>query len=292
MVAEMTELVLGGEGLIGSELVRALNAKGHRTVSLDLKSGCDLRGPLDLKPFAECDRVWFLAWDTGGAKFLEAEDRQHDQYRNNCELSLRIFDALARTKKPFMFTTSQLAGLPNAYGTTKLMAWHWAAHLGGKVARLWNVYGWEHPDHRSHVITDLVLTGLQGKVKCMTRGEEKRLFLYKTDCVAALLALFDSPLQTAEIAGPAWLKIREVAEEIASQLGVELSLGDARGSEVPIDPTELLPNWQPQVSLSEGLARVIADARQYLIENQSTASSSELNEKDHPMAFNTSAQQQ
>jgi len=269
----VNELVLGGEGLIGSELVSALNAKGHTVISLDHKSGCDLRRPLDPGPFEKCDRVWFLAWDTGGAKFLEAEDRQHDQYRNNCELSLRIFDALARTKKPFIFTTSQLAGLPNAYGTTKLMAWHWATHLGGKVARLWNVYGWEHPDQRSHVITDLVLSGLQGRVKCMTNGEERRLFLYKSDCVAALLELFDSSLQTAEIAGPKWLKIREVAEEIAAQLNVEVGLGDVKGSEVPIDPTELLPNWRPQVSLSEGLARVITEARKFLSESQSTSSS-------------------
>lgn len=267
----MRELVLGGEGLIGSTLTAALRARNHHVVSLDLKSGHDLRKSFDLAPFEECDRVWFLAWDTGGAKFLEAEDRQHEQYRNNCELSLRIFDALARTKKPFLFSTSQLAGLPNAYGTTKLMAWHWAAHLGGKVARLWNVYGWEHPDARSHVVTDLVLSGLRGQVKCMTTGEERRLFLYKSDCVAALLKLFDSQLQTAEIAGPKWLKIREVAEEVARQLKVDVEMGQARGSEVPIDPTELLPDWQPEVSLADGLSRVITDAREYLSKNAGAA---------------------
>lgn len=276
MVAEMTELVLGGEGLIGSELVRTLKTKGHRVTSLDLKSGCDLRRPLDLKLFGDSDRVWFLAWDTGGAKFLEASDRQHEQYKNNCELSLRVFDALARTQKPFLFVTSQLAGLPNAYGTTKLMAWHWAAHLGGKVARLWNVYGWEHPDTRSHVVTDLVLSGLQGRVRCMTSGEEKRLFLYKTDAVAALLSLFDGPLQTAEIAGPTWLSIREVASEIARQLGVEIEVGTARGSEVPIDPTELLPNWSPQVSLAAGIARVISEAKEYVRLEQGAAAGSAL----------------
>ncbi len=267
----MRDLVLGGAGLIGSELLRALKAKQHHTEVLDLKNGHDLRRPFDLKPFEDCDRVWFLAWDTGGAKYLEAVDQQHEQYQNNCYLSLRVFDALARTKKPFLFTTSQLAGLPNAYGTTKLMAWHWAAHLGGKVARLWNVYGWEHPDSRSHVVTDLVLSGLRGRVRCMTSGREKRLFLYKSDCVAALINLFDSPLQTAEIAGPRWLKISEVAAEIARQLEVEVELGELEGSEVPIDPTELLPGWNPTVSLSEGIAAVIADARRYLDKNQTVA---------------------
>lgn len=263
MATKMRELVLGGEGLIGSALVTELRARGHEATSLDLKSGADLRRPFDLAPFERCDRVWFLAWDTGGAKFLEAGDRQHEQYRNNCELSLRVFDALARTKKPFLFTTSQLAGLPNAYGTTKLMAWHWSAHLGGKVARLWNVYGWEHPDARSHVVTDLVLSGIKGRVSMMTTGEEKRRFLYKTDCVEALISLFDSQLRTAEIAGPEWVTIREVADEVARHLHVEVEAGRLKGSEAPIDPTELLPGWQPRVTLREGLARVIREARAY-----------------------------
>jgi len=260
----MRELVLGGDGLIGSTLAAALRARNHQVTSLDLKSGHDLRQPFSLAPFEQCDRVWFLAWDTGGAKFLEAADRQHEQYKNNCELSLRIFDALARTKKPFLFATSQLAGLPNAYGTTKLMAWHWSLNLGGKVARLWNVYGWEHPDTKSHVITDLVLSGLRGCVKCMTTGEEKRRFLYKTDCVAAIIDLFDGPLNTAEIAGAQWVTIRAVAEEIARQLNVELEFGQVRGSEAPIDPNELLPGWAPKVSLRAGLAQVISEARIYL----------------------------
>jgi nucleoside-diphosphate-sugar epimerase len=266
----MRELVLGGEGLIGSTLTAALRARNHQVTSLDLKSGCDLRKPFDLAPFEESDRVWFLAWDTGGAKFLEAADRQHAQYKNNCELSLRIFDALERSRKPFLFVTSQLAGLPNAYGTTKLMAWHWTLALGGKVARLWNVYGWEHPDVKSHVISDLVLSGLRGCVKCMTTGEEKRRFLYKTDCVSALMSLFDGQLNTAEIAGSEWVTIRTVAEEIADQLGVEAEFGQMRGSEVPINPSELLQGWLPTVSLRDGLAQVISEATSYLQQAQTS----------------------
>jgi nucleoside-diphosphate-sugar epimerase len=261
---KFNELVLGGEGLIGSELAATLTAKGHAVRSLNLQSGFDLRRPFDLEPFENCDRVWFLAWDTGGAKYLEARDQQHQQYQNNCEISLRVFDALERTGKPFMFVTSQLAGLPNAYGTTKLMAWHWALNLGGKVARLWNVYGWERPTIKSHVITDLVLSGLKGRVRCMTDGLEQRRFLYKSDGVAALTQLFDGPQQSAEIAALEWVTIRSVGEEIARQLNVETEFGDAKGSECLVDPKELLPDWQPQVTLPAGISQVIADARAYL----------------------------
>src|SRR5687767_6863062 len=260
----MRELVLGGDGLIGSTLVQALTERGHNVTSLDLKNGCDLR-QVDDQPFRECDRVWFLAWDTGGARYIEAVDRQHEQYKHNCELTVRVLDALARTRTPFLFISSQLAGLPTAYGTTKLMAASWSLQLGGKVARLWNTYGWEHPDVRSHVITDLVLSGLtRGRVTCMTNGEERRRFIYKTDCVDALMKLFDGTQQSAEVAGPQWVTIRQVGEEIARQLNVEFQAGHAVGSEVMIDPKELLPDWQPRITLSEGIARVIADARSYL----------------------------
>jgi nucleoside-diphosphate-sugar epimerase len=260
----MHELVLGGHGLIGSTLVHALEERGSTVTSLDLKNGYDLR-QVDDGPFRECDRVWFLAWDTGGARYIEAVDRQHEQYKHNCELTVRVLDALARTRTPFLFISSQLAGLPTAYGTTKLMAACWSLQLGGKVARLWNTYGWEHPDVRSHVVTDLVLSGLtRRRVTCMTDGAERRRFIYKTDCVDALIKLFDGPQQSAEVAGPEWVTIRQVGEEIASQLGVEFQAGTSRGSEVMIDPKELLPDWQPRVSLSQGIARVIADARAYL----------------------------
>jgi nucleoside-diphosphate-sugar epimerase len=263
-MTSIKELILGGEGLIGAALAEELRAKGREVVSLDLKSGFDLRRPFDLTSFENCDRVWFLAWDTGGAKYLEAEDQQHQQYRNNCEISLRVFDALSRTKKPFLFATSQLAGQPNAYGTTKLMAWRWTENLGGKVARLWNVYGWEQPTIKSHVITDLVLSGCRGRVRCLTTGEEHRRFLYKSDCVEALNLLFDGEQQTAEIAAGQWSTIREIAEEIARQLNVQAEFGNLQGSECLVDPETTLAGWFPKVTMGEGLAKVIADAGAFL----------------------------
>jgi len=263
-MTQMRELVLGGDGLIGSTLVRKLTELGGDVRSLDLKSGCDLR-TVDDQPFREADRVWFLAWDTGGARYIEAVDRQHEQYKHNCELTVHVLDALSRTKTPFLFVNSQLAGLPTAYGTTKLMAASWSAQLGGKVARLWNTYGWEEPDVRSHVITDLVLSGLtRGRVTCMTDGNERRRFIYKTDCAAALIRLFEGPEQIAEIAGPEWITIRQVGEEVARQLNVEFEPGEGVGSEVMVDPQELLPGWQPQVTLTDGIREVISDARAYL----------------------------
>jgi nucleoside-diphosphate-sugar epimerase len=260
----LRDLVLGGEGLIGRALVQRLEESGNIVTSLDLKNGWDLR-LVDEAPFHDCDRVWFLAWDTGGAKYIEAVDRQHEMYKHNCDLSSRVFDHLAHTKKPFVYTTSQLAGLPNAYGLTKLMAEHWTRQLGGKVAKLWNTYGWEQPDKKSHVVTDLVLSALStGKISCMTNGREKRRFIYKSDCVEAIVGLFESDLDTVDIAGPVWLSIHEVASEIAAQLDVSVEFGNTTGYEILVEPVNLLPNWAPQVQFTEGIRRVIADARGFM----------------------------
>ena len=43
MGAEPREIVLGGDGLIGSTLVKELKARGREVLSFDLKSGVDLR---------------------------------------------------------------------------------------------------------------------------------------------------------------------------------------------------------------------------------------------------------
>ncbi len=98
----------------------------------------------------------------------------------------------------------------------------------------------------------------------MTSGEERRRFIYKSDSVDALIKFFEGSQQSAEIAGSEWVTIRQVGEEIARQLSVEFEPGLGTGSEVMIDPKELLPGWQPRVNLSDGVARVIDDARKYL----------------------------
>ena len=126
----MRELVLGGDGLIGSTLVKELSKLGHSVTSLDLKNGVDLR-QVDEQPFKECDRVWFLAWDTGGARYIEAVDRQHEQYKHNCELTVRVLDTLSRTRTPFLFVSSQLAGLPTGIGFRGLTAQPHNVPVGG-----------------------------------------------------------------------------------------------------------------------------------------------------------------
>jgi nucleoside-diphosphate-sugar epimerase len=259
-IEDGADVVLGGEGLIGRRLVDRLRSAGGRVASLDLKTGTDLRalGPDEL---AAAGRVWFLAWDTGGAAFLEDPRRQVEQLRHNVALCQAVFDAIERSGCPFLFITSQLAGVDHAYGVTKRLGHFWASRLGGKVARLWNVYGWEVPSERTHLVTDLITCGIEeGVVRCQTTGQEVRRLLHVDDCVTGLIALMDSEQQTADLAGERWHPVAEVANEIADQLGVPVELGSEAGSEFRVDPSVPLPGWSPSISLRDGIAETIACA--------------------------------
>jgi nucleoside-diphosphate-sugar epimerase len=157
------------------------------------------------------------------------------------------------------------------------MAEQWTRQLGGKVARLWNTYGWENPDSKSHVVTDLVLSALsRGHIKCLTNGTEKRRFIYKTDCADALVQLFDSELETADISGPDWLSIKQVAGVIAAQLNVEVEFGESKGSEIIVDPVNVLPGWAPATAFSDGISKVIDDAREYLANGATHAGDAQI----------------
>ena len=168
-----------------------------------------------------------------------------------------------RGPRPFLFATSQLAGQPNGYGLTKLMAETWTRQLGGAVARLWNVYGWESPGIRSHVVTDLVLSGLQsGEIRLRTTGRERRRLLYKQDCAEALIRLFGGATGGRH-RGIGVDDVLDLAREIAALLEVPVPPGsggpggDGRPSKPP-------PGWSPRTPLREGLQQVIEEARAFL----------------------------
>ena len=54
------KIALGDAGIIGHALCNKLRSKGQQVISLDLKTGFDLRKD-SLDAYSECDFLWFLA---------------------------------------------------------------------------------------------------------------------------------------------------------------------------------------------------------------------------------------
>jgi nucleoside-diphosphate-sugar epimerase len=116
----ITNLVIGSDGFVGAPLCRYLEASGESVVRFDIKRSLheDARNAqLDL---AAVDRIYVLAWDVGGAKYLYRDDIQFVQLDSNLRLMLNVFPQLKTAQKPFIFISSQLAEeYDTVYGSTK-----------------------------------------------------------------------------------------------------------------------------------------------------------------------------
>ena len=259
-MAPKMNLVLGGDGLVGTALCDEIGQRGETAISLDLKSGFDLRSN-NLDRYSEADRVWFLAWDVGGWKYLSAKKAQQEIFLNNCQICCKVFAFLERTSIPFLFVSSQMAGGCGAYGDTKLLGEQWTTFLGGKIVRLWNVYGWESPGVRSHAIPDFVCSGLAGEVICGSNGQERRQFIYKSDCAKGLWEAFNAPGNCYDLSSGKWIRVGDIAQKIGRYLNVPVRFAEKSGFERIVEPCNNIPGWTPKVALAEGIRAVIHDAR-------------------------------
>jgi nucleoside-diphosphate-sugar epimerase len=254
-------LVIGSDGFVGNPLCRYLEARGERVRRFDLKRGSQEDARVAQLDLDGIDRVYFLAWEVGGAKYLYRDDIQFVQLDSNLKLMLNVFPQLQRARVPFIFISSQLAEeFDTVYGATKRLGEVWTHLLGGVRVRLWNVYGaYEPPSERSHVVADFAWQALRtGEIRMLTTGDELRQFVYIDDvCAGFHTALAQNLPGVYDISSFEWMPVRRVAEIIASLTGAKVVHGSKVGS-TPITPMRgKLPGWTPKVNLEEGLALML-----------------------------------
>lgn len=250
-------ILLGGAGLVGTALDRALRGRGESTKTYDLKTGVDLR-EYEPEDFGADTYYWFLAWDVGGAKYIMDSAQQLSILRHNLSLCDKVFGWLEKRNARYTFVSSQMVGYPNAYGVTKAVGETWTKLVGrGLITRLWNCYDAEKPAQRSHVIPDLLAQAKSGTIRLLTSGEERRQFLHADDVADALIFQRDINQPLADVTSGDWVSIRDVAEIIGRQLRARVVAGKESGYESLVEPSHRLQGWQPTIDLATGLARVI-----------------------------------
>ncbi len=100
----MKHLILGSSGQIGGHLVKYLVKQKQQVFEWDIlkKSFQDLRQPhspiLDAY-IDDCDIVHFLAFDVGGAKYLEKYQNSFDFIYNYLTIIANTFSFLCPAKK-------------------------------------------------------------------------------------------------------------------------------------------------------------------------------------------------
>ena len=261
----INNLIIGSEGFVGKPFCRFLEKKGENVIRFDIK-----RTQKEDARFAQLDldgvdRVYFLAWDVGGAKYLYREDVQFIQLDWNLKLMLNVMPQLQTYRTPFLFISSQLAEeYDTVYGVTKRLGEVWTHLLKGCHVRLWNVYGSiEESSERSHVVSDFVYQAIEkGEIHLITTGQEERQFIHLDDaCQAFHNALSYNLQRVYDVTSFEWVKVIKVAEIIAGLTSAKVIPGKRIGS-TPITPIRgKIPNWLPKISLEEGLVRMVTEQK-------------------------------
>jgi nucleoside-diphosphate-sugar epimerase len=267
----MKILVLGSEGQIGKPTCEYLRKNGHQVTQFDivLSESHDLRSSDSQlkKIISDHDFVYYFASDVGGAKYLEEHEHTFRFIKDNMLIMINVFTSLKESKTPFIFTSSQMSELNySSYGILKKLGETMANDIGGLVVHLWNVYGPESDDEKSHVITDFCkMAKRDGVIKMRTDGLESRQLLYAEDCAECLLTLtglYDSLDRSKKyhITNFEWNTILEVAYIISDISGCAICTGknkDQTQKNAMNEPDPYILNfWKPKTTLKQGIERI------------------------------------
>jgi nucleoside-diphosphate-sugar epimerase len=149
--------------------------------------------------------------------------------------------------------------------------------IDGRLVRIFNTYGPRMQPNDGRVIPNFVMSALRGEpLTIYGDGLQTRSFCYVNDLIDGIYQLATRPGlsgRVVNIGNPGEFTIRELAEIVAEQIGIELRTVDQ--ALPPDDPTRRRPDislarslldWEPKISLREGLVSTIKHFR----ENAST----------------------
>jgi len=268
----MKYLVLGSSGQIGSHLVQYLIERGHQVLTFDIieSEEEDLRlhqNPSLKKKMEECDFVYFLAFDVGGSRYLKKYQSTYEFISNNTKIMDTTFSCLKETGKPFLFASSQMSNMDySSYGSQKRIGEHYTRSLNGISVKLWNVYGIEKDENKSHVITDFIKKARSGVIDMITDGSECRQFLYAEDCCECLYILSTKYTELDRdskyhISNFEWTSVLDVARKVQEVIPCEIRPAKEKdsiqmGERNEPDPY-ILQFWTPKTTISEGIKKII-----------------------------------
>lgn len=151
---------------------------------------------------------------------------------------------------------------------TLFFDYHRQHQLEIKVMRIFNTYGPRMHPQDGRVVSNFIVQALKGEnITIYGDGQQSRSFCYVDDLIEGMLRLMDSPADFAgpvNIGNPVEFTMLELAENVIRLVG-----GKSNLTYHPLpsdDPRQRQPNitlakeeldWQPKVSLEDGLKETI-----------------------------------
>jgi len=138
-----------------------------------------------------------------------------------------------------------------------------------RVARIFNTYGPGMHPQDGRVVSNFIMQALNGEpITLYGSGQQTRSFCYVDDLISGILRLMAAPDDVTgpiNLGNPAEISMRDLARKIIALTGSRSTIIERPLPEN--DPTQRKPDiararslldWEPDVSLDEGLLRTIA----------------------------------
>jgi dTDP-glucose 4,6-dehydratase len=146
------------------------------------------------------------------------------------------------------------------------MAYHRHHGVDTRIVRIFNTYGPRMRPHDGRVVSNFIVQALQGKpLTVYGDGSQTRSFCFIADEIEGIMRLFEhGGHDPTNIGNPAEYTVSELAEMVARLVGsgVEvtyepLPTDDPKVRCPDISKAKAELNWEPKVSLEDGLKRTI-----------------------------------
>ncbi len=138
-----------------------------------------------------------------------------------------------------------------------------------RVVRIFNTYGPNMDPKDGRVVSNFIIQALRGdKITIYGDGSQTRCFCYVNDMIEALIRMMNNPQGFSgpvNLGNPVEMTVKELAEKVIQVTGStsaleyrELPQDDPVRRKPDISLAKKMLDWEPKVSLEEGLQETIA----------------------------------
>ena len=159
---------------------------------------------------------------------------------------------------PVLIASMERMGLAELIDEHFVPHGNWRGISVGKMLTGWLTHILSEADHRLNQVQDWAAK----RIETLTDGREIRQFVHVSDVCAGFHAAFGAGGPGPyDVASFEWTPVRRVADLIAELTGAEVVPGTRTGSSPVSANVGRVPGWLPQVSLCDGLARMVEEFR-------------------------------
>ena len=276
-------IILGGGGFIGGHLAKRLKDNGCHVRIADIKNHefwnhneichefikCDLTDPksVSLVISENCDEVYQLAADMGGAGYIFTGENDANVMHNSCLINLNVAKECVEKKVKKVFYSSSACMYPeynqldpenpnciessaypanpdSEYGWEKLfserlyLAFMRNYKLDIRIARFHNIFGpkgtWCGGKEKAPaaMLRKVSESKENEYIEVWGDGRQTRSFLYISECIDAVLKLMDSDFTgPVNIGSEEMITINELAEMAIKISNKNLKINNLQGNE-------------------------------------------------------------